>query len=87
VLAPGAAAAIPDYLGWSIAATVLCCLPMGIIAIVFSVKANNAKSAGDLRTAAEAANQAKIWLYVSVGLGLAVSLIYGLVFIASLAQS
>ncbi|MEA2601356.1 MAG: hypothetical protein QOF89_2348 [Acidobacteriota bacterium] len=83
-LAPGAAA-IPDYLPWSIAATILCCLPLGIVAIVFSAKANNAKAAGDLRTAAEAANQAKIWLYVSAGIGLVVGLIYCVGILASLA--
>lgn len=87
VLATGAATAIPDYLPWSIAATILCCLPLGVVAIVFSAKANSAKAAGDLRAAAEAANLAKIWLYLSVGLGLLVGVIYGLVFIASLAQS
>lgn len=87
VLATGAAAAITDYLPWSIAATILCCLPVGIVAIVFSVKSNSAKAAGDLRTAAEASNQAKIWLYISVGLGLLTSLFGVVVFLAGLAQN
>ena len=85
-LTTGAAAAIPDYLPWSIAATILCCLPLGVVAIVFAVKANSAKAIGDLRGAAEAANQAKIWLYLSVGIGLVVGLFYGIAIIASMAE-
>jgi len=83
---PTAAVAIPDYLPWSIAATILCCLPLGIVAIVFSAKANSAKAIGDFRAAAEAANQAKIWLYVSAGIGLLVGLVYCVGIIASLAD-
>lgn len=69
-------APIPDYLPWSIAATLLCCLPAGIAAIVFSVQANSAKNAGNFDEARRKAGQAKTWLWVSVGVGLAVSLIY-----------
>jgi hypothetical protein len=67
---------IPDYLPWSIAATLLCCLPAGIAAIVFSVQANSAKNAGNFDEARRKAGQAKTWLYVSVGVGLVVGLLY-----------
>jgi interferon-induced transmembrane protein/uncharacterized protein DUF4339 len=70
----GAAGAdIPNYLPWAIAATLFCCMPGGIVSIVFAVKANTAKTTGDLAAARSAANQAKIWLIVSVVGGLLAS--------------
>lgn len=72
---------IPDYLPWSIGATLLCCVPAGIAAIVYSVKANSAKKIGDWAEAQRSAKLAKTWLWVSVGVGLAVLLIYVLAII------
>lgn len=66
---------IPDLLVFSIIATLLCCLPAGIAAIVFSSKANNAKKMGDYEGARVAAKQAKTWLTVSVVAGILVFLI------------
>src|SRR5690349_6861774 len=68
----GAGADIPNYLPWAIVATLFCCLPAGVVAIVFASKANSAKAMGDLEGARKAADQAKISLIVSVGLGLLV---------------
>ncbi len=65
---------IPDLLVWSIIATVLCCVPGGIVAIIYSSKANNAKRMGDFATARAAAKQAKTWLIVSVIVGILVSI-------------
>ena len=70
----GAGADIPNYLPWAIAATLFCCMPGGIVSIIFAVKANTAKNTGDLAAARSAANQAKIWLIVSVVGGLLVSM-------------
>ena len=71
----GAAGAdIPNYLPWAIASTIFCCIPLGVVSIVFAVKANSAKAVGDLVTARNAANQAKIWLIVSVVGGLLASM-------------
>ncbi len=48
-------------------ATVLCCLPAGVVGIVFAAQANSAKNVGDLATAREKARIARIWTLVSVG--------------------
>jgi len=66
----GAGFDIPNYLPWAIAATLLCCMPGGVAAIVYAVKANNAKDRGDYVAADAAARQAKTWLIVSVVIGL-----------------
>lgn len=69
-LGSGAGADIPNYLPWAIVATLFCCLPLGIVSIIFASKANSAKAMGDLAAARQAAGQAKTWLMVTVGLGL-----------------
>jgi len=66
---------VPNYLPWSIAATILCCVPTGIAAIVYSTKATNAESRGDYLTAHRAAGSAKLWLILSVILGLIVGVL------------
>ena len=73
---PGAGAGIPNYLPWAIAVTLCCCLPGGIVSIVYANKANSAKAMGDLRAAQEAANQAKTWLIVAVVGGLLLWVFY-----------
>ena len=71
-----AGADIPNYLPWAIVATLFCCLPAGVVAIVFASKANSAKAIGDFEGARKAAEHAKISLIVSVGLGLLVVVFY-----------
>lgn len=53
------------FLIWSILATALCCLPLGIVAILFSVKADSQWSAGRYEEAYRAAEKAKICCIVS----------------------
>jgi hypothetical protein len=82
----GAGADIPNYLPWAIAATLLCCMPGGIVSIIYASKANTAKARGDYAEASTAAGQAKTWLIISIVLGLAVSLVAILVNVANLAN-
>jgi hypothetical protein len=58
------------YLILSIVATLFCCLPTGIVAIVYAAQIQSKTSAGDFAGAAQAAKRAQIWLIASVGLGL-----------------
>lgn len=66
----GAAAGVNTWLWQSIVATLFCCLPAGVVGIVFAAQANSAKNMGDVATAQEKARLAKIWTLVSVGVGL-----------------
>ncbi|PFG15749.1 interferon-induced transmembrane protein [Propionicimonas paludicola] len=57
-----------NYLVWAILATVLCCLPLGVPAIVFSSQVNSKWAAGDAAGALEASNKAKqfsIWAAIA----------------------
>ena len=64
------------YLILSIISTVCCCLPFGIVGIVFSVKINSAMNAGNYEEAAQDAKMAKIWTIVSFVVGLLFWIVY-----------
>ena len=61
----------PDnLLAWSILTTVFCCIPAGIVAIVYSNKVNTLWEAKDYMGAKQASDKARTWCYVSVTLGI-----------------
>lgn len=75
-LGQGLGASAPDPWLWqSIVATLLCCLPAGVVGIIYAVKSQKAAGEGDLRAATEAAKTAKTWTLVSVGIGVVVGII------------
>jgi uncharacterized membrane protein YvbJ len=61
---------IPNYLAQSILVTLLCCLPLGIPAIVFAAQVNGKVQAGDIAGAQDASRKAKMWCWWSLGIGL-----------------
>lgn len=66
---------IQDYLAFAILLTIFCCLPFGIVAIVYAAKVGPLKTAGDFAGALEASKKAKFWCWLSFGLGLAVMVV------------
>ncbi|MGA9508422.1 MAG: CD225/dispanin family protein [Candidatus Sulfotelmatobacter sp.] len=79
-----AAVDVPNYLVFAILATVLCCLPAGIPAIVYAAQVNGKLQSGDIAGARAASNNAKMWCWISLGLGLAFCLIYGLIMVVGI---
>lgn len=63
---------VPNYLVQSILVTVLCCVPFGIVAIVFAAQVNSKLAAGDYAGAMDASKKAKMWSWIAFGSGLAV---------------
>ncbi len=61
---------IQNYLWQSIVVTVLCCLPLGIPAIVYATKVNNALMQGDTDAARKASDNAKMWCIISLVCGI-----------------
>jgi hypothetical protein len=76
VLPPGTT--IQNYLVFAILTTVLCCLPAGIPAIVYAAQVNGKLQAGDMAGAKAASDNAKMWCWISFGLGLGVIVVYGI---------
>lgn len=61
----------PDnLLVWSILSTVLCCVPLGIVAIIFSNKVDTLWAQGDYAGAEDAAKKAKLFCFIALGVGL-----------------
>jgi len=67
-----------NWLWQSIIATVLCCLPFGIVGIVYAVKVDSNYYNGRYAEADRAAGKAKIWTLSAVGAGLLYIIIWGL---------
>ncbi len=67
---------VPNYLVQAILVTIFCCLPFGIVAIVFAAQVNGKLQAGDINGAMESSRKAKMWSWIGFGSGIAVLLIY-----------
>jgi len=67
---PHAVGPIPNYLWQSIVVTLLCCLPFGVVAIVFAAKVDSLRNAGDIQGALAASKNAKTWCMIGGGIGL-----------------
>ena len=70
---------IATNLARSILATLLCCLPPGIVAIVYASRVRSLQVSGDLPGARRAAELARFWSNVSIGMGL-LSILVNLLF-------
>jgi hypothetical protein len=68
----------PNYLVWAILTTILCCLPFGIVSIVYAAQVNSKWTAGDIEGAQSASKNAKIWAWVAFGVGLAAAIIWAI---------
>lgn len=65
-----AAVCPPTNLVWAIITTVLCCLPAGIVAIVYALKVQNKYREGDLEGAKRASETGAWWCIASIILGI-----------------
>lgn len=66
-----AGASVDPWLWQSIVATLLCCMPAGIVGIVFAAKSQSELNVGNLAGARQQAGTARTWTLVAVGLGVA----------------
>jgi hypothetical protein len=68
---PGWPSQLPpdNYLVWAILTTLFCCLPTGIVSIVYSTKVSGLWAQGQYGEAQAAANNAKKWAIISAVAG------------------
>lgn len=71
----GGTTTVPNYLVMAII-SVFCCMPLGVIAIVFAAQVNSKVAAGDIAGAMEASKKAKMFSIIALALGLVAVLIY-----------
>ncbi|WP_163548327.1 CD225/dispanin family protein [Candidatus Frankia nodulisporulans] len=72
---------VPNYLWQSIVVTLLCCLPAGVVAILYATKVDPRRQTGDIDGARNASSKARMWCVISLLLAivpLAIVLILGL---------
>jgi len=78
---PGPVEKLETYLIHNILTTILCCLPFGIVGIIFSSQAKKKLESGDHAGAVAEANKAKMWFYIALFSGLAVVVIHVVVIV------
>ena len=66
---------VPNYLIPAIISA-LCCLPLGVVAIIFAAQVNGKVAAGDIAGALNASRKAKMFSYIAIGLGIALWVCY-----------
>ena len=79
-----------NYLLESILTTICCCLPLGIVGIVFASQVNSKYTLGDYEGALQASKEAKKWMTWGIIAGVIINLgiyfIWGSVIIAAFSQ-
>lgn len=79
-----AMAAKPDnYMVWAILSTLLCCLPLGFVSILYAGKVNDYWNNGRYVEAKDASDKARMWAMISAGSGLFIGLISFILALAS----
>ncbi len=75
----GAAAPGPmpdNYLVWAILTTIFCCVPLGIVSIVYSTQVSSKYYAGDYVGAAASSENAKKWAIWSAVASVALTVLF-----------
>lgn len=67
---------VPNYLVQAILVTIFCCLPFGIVAIIYAAQVNGKLAIGDRAGAMKTSASAKTWCWVSFGVGAGVGVLW-----------
>jgi len=66
---------VPNYLVPAII-SLFCCWPLAIVAIIFAAQVNGKVASGDIAGAVDASKKAKLFSFISIGIGLVIGVIY-----------
>ena|SRR6187549_90737 len=56
--------------------SLFCCMPLGIVAVIFAAQVNGKVAAGDIAGATDSSKKAKMFSFIAIGLGLLLILCY-----------
>ena len=73
--ASGTPASVPNYLVLAII-SLFCCLPLGIVGVIFAAQVNGKVAAGDTAGALDSSKKAKLFSFLAIGLGLLGTICY-----------
>ena len=75
---------LPDSnLAGAILTTICCCLPFGIVSIVYAAQVDSKGQSGDYDGARRAASKSRFWMWWGIGIGLIANFILMLLFVAA----
>jgi len=67
---------VPNYLVQSVLVTLFCCLPFGIVAMVYAIQVNGKLAVGNLEGAKRFSAFARLWCWIALWTGIAVGLLW-----------
>lgn len=76
---------VENHLVKAILTTLFCCLPLGIVAIVYASQVDGHARVGDIAAARESARKANLWANIAIGCILAYFAIYAIFIIIAVA--
>jgi hypothetical protein len=76
----------PNHLVWAILTTLCCCLPFGIVSIVFAAQVDSKYNGGDLAGALQASENAKKWAIAAGVSGVAIVVVWSVLLAAGSAS-
>lgn len=82
--APSAVRDVPNHLVWAILATLCCCPPFGIVAIVYASQVSSHLAAGNYEAALQSSSTARKWCLAATICGVVAVLAYVLIFLIPL---
>ena len=65
-----------NYLVPAILSLLCCCLPFGIVSVVYATQVDSKWNSGDYAGAQQAAGSAKMWFWIAFGLGMAANSVW-----------
>ena len=73
--APGQAPYVPSHMGLAIFVLLCCCMPLGVVALVYAAQVKGKLAAGDFAGAQAASASSKKWAIIGIVLGVIVNAI------------
>ncbi len=67
---PPAGSPPSSYLVGAILSTLFCCVPFGIVSIVYAAQVTSKWNAGDFVGAQKSSERARLWMWIAIGCGI-----------------